>query len=369
MPQDAVSSIMFQRNIDFDDHKAYAQIYKELNLDQANFYFSIKPHFYPDNINLIIDPKIRKNVKDNLNNGVSWTDMESRISNSDFITDKFESTNRIFYPKFVWHGFENQYHYWIKSFFKGTFGKSIVDGQHAFPKVMTSMLWTLSLTIPDFLLSIFLSFSLGLFMFKHRQNWFVQGLEKLLFFVYSIPSFWLATILVVYFTTDNFGNWTNIFPSIGMNIYPGESTINQILKNFHKLILPVLCLTIPSLAYIIRFLHRSLDDELKKPYVTTAISKGMSKGLIINQRVLKNALPPLITILTDALVMVFFGSLLIEVIFNIPGMGRLLYNSINLTDWNVILCIVMLMGFIVSIVYLLGDILYTLVNPKISWNA
>ena len=174
---------------------------------------------------------------------------------------------------------------------------------------------------------------------------------------------------VLYLTTDDYGSLTHIFPSVGMNIYPGESNLYHIVHNANKLILPILILSIHSLAYTTRIMRRSLSEELQKPYIRTAYSKGLNRKQVINQHAFRNALFPMITVFVAAAVSAFSGSLILEVIFNIPGVGRLLYSSIGQADWNVVFCIVVIVALMTSIIYLIGDILYTIVQPKLRYDA
>jgi len=185
--------------------------------------------------------------------------------------------------------------------------------------------------------------------------------------MFSIPLFWIATLLVIYFTTDTYALWMNIFPSVGIDIYPGESTFYQIIKNARNFILPVLCLSLPAITYIARLVRRSILDQLSQPYIMTAASKGLTEKQILRRHAFPNAMLPLVTIFVESIPSVLGGSVLMEVIFNLPGIGRLLYDSIGVGDWNVVFGITMIIALVTTLSYLLGDILYGFVNPKIRF--
>ena len=218
-------------------------------------------------------------------------------------------------------------------------------------------------------LSLLFGIFIGTYLATNEKGRWQKTFSQILYFLYSIPVFWFATMMVVYFTTDDYGWWTDWFPSVAIDIYPGKSTFQQILMNAEKFILPILILTLHSLAYITRLVRRSVLDELDKPYALLAFSKGLDKTEVIRKHILKNALIPTITSMASAFANAFAGSLVLEVIFNIPGMGRLLVSSMESADWNVVFCITLLLSFVTIVSFIIADILYAYVNPKIELNA
>lgn len=395
VPQDTVNSVLLMRSVDDSVYdpasQAYKDVYIELGQDKPGFYFSVVPSHYPSNINNVVNPESRKLLKWLLRNGYTYRTAENIISVVENSGDRINWTkeninnqlkmtrgmdarllnqqkNRIFLPRIYWHGADNQYHKWISSFFDGSFGFSILDGKSALDKSKAALSWTLSITIIDIFLSLLLGIMLGVFIAKNPSGKIEEITGMILYAFYSLPLFWFGTLMIIYFTTDQYGQWTNIFPSIGTEVYPGESTGYQILHNFDKLILPIFCLTMHSLALITRFVRRSILNELQKPYVLTALSKGLSRSQVINRHVLPNALVPIITLLGSIIPGAFAGSLVLEVIFNIPGFGRLLYTSISAADWNVCYCIIMIIATVTILSYLLSDILYAFFNPKIRYG-
>jgi len=402
-PQDTVVSVLQLRGIDQENitERQYAECYKDLGFDKALFYFSIVPDHYPSTINKVPDQASRNLYKSLLEKGVHHQKAENYLdqlqavekrlikeADSDslillnkiggeaerfaaFMAEKYDPNleNSMYYPTIRWHGLDNQYNHWLKQIFTDGFGPSIADGKSAMEKVGKAIQWTLSFTLVDLVLSIILGISLGVYLAYKPKGRIQTVLRQLLYFFYAIPVFWLATMLVVYFTTDDYGSWTKIFPSIGMDIYPGKSTLRQIVLNASKLILPIICLTLHSLAYVSRMVENSLIDEFRKDYVLQAYSMGMDKWDILTKKVLRNAMIPSITLFVSAFAAAFSGSLVIEVIFNIPGMGRLLYNALQIADWNVVFCILVLLSFITIVAYLAGDLLYAFFNPKIKYKA
>ena len=323
------------------NHQQYARVYKELHLEKPNFYFSIVPSHYPENINSIIDPNERAKARSGLQD------------------------QKLFFPKVYWHGLDNRYHRWISGLLGGSFGVSQSNGQTVARVVSRALSWTLVLTLIDILISFVLGIYIGYYLSIDPNGKIQRVLNQIFYLLYSIPKFWLATLLVVYMTTNDYGSWTNIFPSVGMDVLPGASSWAQVRYNLPKLILPIICLSIFSISYISRILRRSILNEMEAPYILTAYSKGLSREQVVRRHALPNAMLPLITILSGSVAGTLAGSVVIEVIFNIPGIGRLMYDSILIADWSVVYCIVLLLALVVSVAYLIGDLCYAYFNPQI----
>lgn len=402
-PQDPVNSVLTLRGVDPEgiDRSLYNEVYTSLGQDLPLFYFSILPRHYPATLNHISDRQERALYARLLENGLSAMKAEQVLIDTRTLKEKLTATSsidsllvlersmsdmelfldkmgvsfekkdrvRLLLPSLRWHGVHNQYHQWVEKIFTAGFGPSIADGKTAISKVGKAIQWTLSFTLIDLFLSILLGVCLGVYLNLNPGGRRQGLLRQVLYFFYALPVFWLATMAVVYFTTDDYGSWTNIFPSVGMDIYPGKSTIEQIFMNMDKLILPILCLTLHSLAYVTRMVENSLQDEMRKDYVLLAMSMGLDRKRILFGQVLKNALIPAITVFTAAFAGAFSGSLVLEVIFNIPGMGRLLFNALSIADWNVVFCILMVLSLVTVLAYLLGDILYARFNPRIKYSA
>lgn len=346
VPQDPVVTLLQSRGADLStqninlDTALYNKTYYELGKAKPDFYFSIVPQGYPRTLNNIPNKEERAAAKKAV-------------------------TRNLFLPKLYWHGTENRYHLWASSFLKGNFGNSLINGQLVSQVVFKALQWTLVISIIDISLSFFLGYYIGIFLAKNPKGKSQSVLSQVLYLLFSMPKFWLATLLVVYFTTSDYGSWTNVFPSIGIDMYPGKSTWHTIIQNLDKLILPVICLSLFSITTIARLLQQSIGNEMKEPYITTALSKGLTHKQAMKKHALPNALSPLITILAGAIPASLAGSVVIEVIFNIPGIGRLMYDSILSADWSVVYCVLMLASLVTVISFLIADILYAVLNPRI----
>lgn len=271
-----------------------------------------------------------------------------------------------YYPIIRWHGFNNQYHTWIASFFKNNMGTSIVDGRKVAEKIMSSLKWTIMIVFISIILSMLVGVPLGMMAAVKDGKLTDLMITTILYALYATPIFWLATMLVVFFTTSEYGSWTNIFPAPFFRVRTGEGFFATFSSNLYQIILPVLCLFLTNLAVIARLSKTALLTEKSKPYVLSLRAKGLNMNGIYWRHLIPNAMIPLITLVSNYLPGALAGSLIIEVIFNIPGMGRLMYDSLFYADWDVVFAIVLMISVLTSVILLISDILYNWGNPKIS---
>lgn len=277
------------------------------------------------------------------------------------------SPYKLYIPKLNWYGIDNQYHYWFSNFIKGNWGQSNRDRRQVIDKIRARLPWTLAITIPAIFLAYLLSIPIGVYTAVYKNSKLDKRLSTFLLLIYSLPLFWVGTLAVMFFTTSEYG--MNIFPSIGLNsLSSDESILSQIGRNFTRLILPIICITYGSLAFVSRQLRSSMVETLQQDYIKTARAKGLSERKVIWKHAFRNALFPLITIFAHVLPSAFAGSVVIEVIFNIQGMGYLLFDSIMNSDWQVVYAIIMIATVLTIVGILLADILYALVDPRVRFE-
>lgn len=341
VPQDPVLSYLqlneamsAQVDLNVEESIDYKNASRKLGLDKPEFYCSILPSSFPRDYSNLSTQKKEKIKK----------------SQSGFIL-----------PSFRWHGFDNQYHHWIKKAISFDFGNSFLDGQSVSEKISKAFSWTFLLVLLSMIILIAIAIPLGIYISRDRK--FSTSLTWVLYFLYAMPIFWFATLMVVFFTTDDYGSWTNWFPSVGVSFIK-----TGFIEKLTALLLPVLILCLHSAGYISRQMRSSILDEQSLAYSTTGKAKGLTITTVIRDHNLNNALLPMITVFTSIIPSALAGSLIIEVIFGIPGIGRLLYASINGADWNVVFALLIIIGLVTIISYLIGDLLYSYVNPKIRFG-
>ena len=283
------------------------------------------------------------------------------------IINSLKYSNAWVFPKIVWFGSHNRFHMWLSKGFNFGGGVSLIDGTSAKAKVYKALKWTLAMSIITLILIAIGSLLLSLLQVHYRDSFFDKFITTKLYALYAMPMFWIATIMVVFFTTSEYGSWTNIFPSVGIKRSYGEdiSFLSQLSNNISRLILPVLLLSLHSLAYFTKQLKEEMIATLKAPFVIAARARGLNEIQILRNHVLPNSMISYITLISGGLASLFTGSVVIEVIFNIPGLGRLLLDSMNNNDWPVIFLILILVSISTMLGFLLGDIMLAYQSPQI----
>jgi len=194
-----------------------------------------------------------------------------------------------------------------------------------------------------------------------------------LFILYSLPSFWIGTLLIVFFTTKNYGIMYDWFPTSGVQSMevannPDVSFTTKYLDILYHLFLPTFCITISSFAYLSRQMRGAMLGVLRQDYIRTANSKGLSEHKVIWKHAFRNSLFPIITLFSSVFPRALSGAIAIELIYNIPGMGVLVLKAIGERDWPIVFTVAMLAAILTMIGNLIADILYAVVDPRISFK-
>ncbi len=274
---------------------------------------------------------------------------------------------QVLVPRLVWHGPDNRYHRWLSGYFRGDFGSSYHNAQPVARRVWSAWRWTLLINGAALLIAFGLSIPLGVWSGTHRGTAAEKTLSTSLFVLYAMPTFWVGSLCLVFLTNSSIG--MDLFPVLGpVNLNPGRSWGQQVWESLHHLVLPVLCLTYPGLALIVRQVRGGMVDAFRQNYVRSALARGLPWKKVIWKHAFRNALFPLITLSASILPELLAGSVVIEVIFNIPGMGQLTVNAINQRDWPVIQAILMLGAVFTILGILIADLLYFLADPRVSFG-
>lgn len=280
---------------------------------------------------------------------------------------KFATPNKLLIPDFKWYGFDNQYHNWISNFIIGKFGVSYFDGRPVADKINDALYWTLIINGIAILLAYVLSIPLGVFSAVRKDTFWDRVVTVFLFVLYSLPVFWIATLLLIFFTTSEYG--MDFFPTMGVGDLNKEDSLwDQFLTRSWHLILPVFCITYGSLAFISRQMRGGMLDVLQQDYIRTARAKGLGDRAIIWKHAFRNALFPIITLFASIFPAALAGSVVIEVIYNIPGMGDLTIKAISSRDWPIVYTVLMFSAILTMIGILIADILYALLDPRVSFS-
>ncbi len=220
---------------------------------------------------------------------------------------------------------------------------------------------TLLLVISSLLLAVFMGTFMGVLASKKPGGPLSHFVTILSLLGYSAPVFWTGIMLLILFAS-----WLPIFPVSGMyNVALEGGMWVRFFDILQHLILPMLTLAIIYLAQYSRLSRASMLDVLGSDYIRTARAKGVSERMIIYKHALKNAILPVVTMAGLQMSYLFSGAILVETVFNWPGLGRLAFESILRRDHPTILGILFFSTFIVIIANLLTDLSYRLIDPRI----
>jgi peptide/nickel transport system permease protein len=248
-----------------------------------------------------------------------------------------------------------QYVVWVKDILHGNLGESITYGDDVSELIGTSMPITLYLSALTLVVYIFVGIPAGVVCAVRWGKWSDTVVTLLANIGITVPSFWLGIILIYLF-----GLQLGWFPIQGYT-----SPFDDFWLSTRKLVMPVFCLAISAMGSTARQTRSSMLEVVRQDYVRTAWAKGLSERIIIWRHVLKNGIIPVVTLLGLTISRVIGGSTLIETVFNIPGMGRLLVNALFNQDYPVVQAITLIFCIVVTVVNIVVDISYGWLDPRI----
>ncbi len=244
---------------------------------------------------------------------------------------------------------------WMGGVFSGNLGESLRFSRPVLDLMMSRLPVTISLALISLGVTIIIAIPLGILAAKVRGQWLDYLISLLTQLGMAIPSFWLGIILMFifgvifrWFTPGSYVPWSEDFWGA-----------------FKGLFLPALAMAIPKIAVLVRYLRAAVLEQLKLEYVRTAYGKGLGQNVVVNKHVLKNALIPVVTVLGMIVADVLGGSLIIEQVFALPGMGRLLVSSISYRDFPLVQGMILYIAIIVTCINFIVDIMYGLLDPRI----
>lgn len=258
-----------------------------------------------------------------------------------------------------------QYKNWIKRFLKLDFGESFLDGRKVISKIKERLPITLFINIVSIILIFLIGIPLGVIGSVKQESIADKSITAFVFIGFAIPSFWLALILM-----DIFCIKLGWLPVLGITSLDFENfnLFEKIADITKHLVLPISIFVFGGLAGISRYMRQSMIQTLNKPYILTARAKGLSQQTIIYKHALKNSLLPIITLLGLSIPGLISGSVIIESVFAIPGMGRLFFESVMSRDYPVIMGILTIGAILTMLGNLVADICYAYADPRIRYK-
>lgn len=269
------------------------------------------------------------------------------------------------------YGFDKPLHMryllWLKNIATLNFGESFTYEEPVVEVITSKFPVSLQFGLVSLILSYLVSIPLGVVKAIKKGTSFDLASSFLLFVFYSIPPFMLAILLIVFFAGGSFFEW---FPVGGLQseIFEELSSWEKLMDRVYHFTLPTICYTIGSFTSLTILMKNSLIEEIKKDYIRTARAKGLDEKVVYMKHALKNALIPIVTGLGGFLSVFFAGSLLLETIFQLDGIGLLSYKSVLSRDYNVIMGLVFIQSALFLVGNVISDIAYVLVDPRIDFT-
>jgi peptide/nickel transport system permease protein len=254
---------------------------------------------------------------------------------------------------------------WLKRLCTLDFGNSFVDHRPVTQKILERLPATLSLNITSLLISLVLAMPLGLYAALRQHSRFDKMGGTALYVLYSLPEFWVALLLIMFF-----GVKLHLLPISGM-----QSIDARHLPLFAfwwdrivHMILPVFCLTYGSLAFLSRFVRGSSLEVIRQDYIRTARAKGLDETRIVYTHVFRNTLIPVLTLLGLLLPTLISGSIILESIFSWPGVGNLFFGAVLARDYPVVMGLSTITAVVVLLSTLVTDLLYAWADPRVTYR-
>jgi len=257
----------------------------------------------------------------------------------------------------------------LGNFARFDLGKSFMHNKDVWQLIKEKMPVSISLGLWTFLLAYLVSIPLGIAKAVREGSRFDTVTTVVALLGFALPGFALGVLLIVLFAGGTFLDW---FPLRGLTSenWATLSWPARIVDYFWHLTLPLLCYAIGSFAVVTFLTKNTFVEEIRKQYVLVARAKGLSERSVLYKHVFRNALIPLVTGLPAAFVAAFFaGSLLIETLFSLDGLGLLSYESIVRRDYPVVLGTLYFFTLIGLVVKLIADLLYVVVDPRVQFGA
>lgn len=244
-----------------------------------------------------------------------------------------------------------QYLTWAGNAFRGDFGRSIAyNGVPVMDLIWHRIPNTALLNLYAFILAIAIAIPAGILSAIKQYSIFDYTTSGLAIFAMSLPNFWLALMLLIVFSA-----WLGWLPTFG-------------IQSWKSYILPCISVAAMNAAILTRFTRSKILEEQKQDYVKTARSKGVHEKNVIRKHVIRNAAIPIVTLIGYRFAYILSGTVVIEMVFAWPGVGRLLVDSIFRRDYLVVQAITFIAAIIVVLVNLITDISYTYIDPRVRYD-
>jgi len=254
---------------------------------------------------------------------------------------------------------------WLKRLLTFDFGDSFHERRPVMELILERLPATLALNIASLFIALLVAIPLGLFSALKQNSAFDKINGTVLYMMYSLPDFWVALLLILLF-----GVKLKILPIFGMEALGSQDLgfFGYWLDRARHMVLPTICLTYGSLAFLSRFVRGSTLEVIRQDYVRTARAKGLDEDRVVYTHVFRNTLIPVLTLLGMLLPTLISGSIILEAIFSWPGIGALFYESVLARDYPTVMGLSFVTAVLVLLSTLVADLLYAWADPRVTYG-
>jgi peptide/nickel transport system permease protein len=258
-----------------------------------------------------------------------------------------------------------QYGLWVKKIIRLDFGESRKGNEPVIKKIFQRLPKTLLLTGLSLILAFVLAIPIGILSALKQNTWVDRALTVFVFLGFSLPTYWVALLLMIFF-----GIQLGWFPITGFqSILADDLTLfGRVLDVLRHLALPLIVTGLTGLASLSRYMRNGMLEVVRQDYIRTARAKGLPESRVIFVHALRNTLIPLVTILGFSLPDLISAGIIFETIFSYPGLGRLAYEAVMTRDIFLIMGTVTFSALLTLIGNLIADISYAYVDPRIRYQ-
>lgn len=262
---------------------------------------------------------------------------------------------------------------WSFGFKSPDLGNSFKQSRAVGPIIKETLPVTLLLQSLSLPLAYVIAITSGIWTAKHRGKIQDVSTGTVLLGLWSLPVIWVSVMLIGFLANVEY---VKLFPSAELHdvradrwsFFPSDGTPGYLLDTLWHLVLPVICLTYGGFAYLSKLTRTSLLDTLSADFVRTARAKGLRENVVVYRHAFRNSLLPLITVFAGILPALISGSIVVEKVFSVPGMGRLVVDSLLSQDYELFLSVATITLMLQLVGFLLADILYVIADPRVSYD-
>ena len=259
-----------------------------------------------------------------------------------------------------------QYGYWLKGVLTLDLGRSLNTRQRITRLIGEKLPRTLLLNVIAFIIAAAIGIPVGLWSASRSGHLFDRGSAISFFLLYSLPTFWVALLLMEFFSVK-----LGVLPLFGVTSdgYADMTGGDQVLDRIRHLALPVVTLAYGQLAIFARFSRAAVREVIRQDFVTTARAKGVGEGAVMWRHAFRNALLPIITLIGLTVPYLISSSVIVEEVFQWDGIGMLYFDSIRTRDYPTIMALTIVTAIVTLLAMLVADLLYVAADPRVRLEA